>query len=92
MDKEFLNEVEGGKEFYLKNGRIIRSLEELAREIKELDMETFLEHVNEERNDFENWVRDVIGDVVLAKRLEKVKRQTTIGKIISGRVVELSFL
>ncbi len=92
MDKEFLNEVEGGKEFYLKNGRIIRSLEELAREIKELDMETFLEYVNEERNDFENWVREVIGDVVLAKRLEKVKRQTTIGKIISGRIVELSFL
>ncbi len=92
MDKEFLNEVERGKEFYLKNGRIIRCLEELAREIKELDRGTFLEYVNEEGNDFANWIRDVIGDVVLAKRIKRIKKQSTISRAITERVARLNLL
>ena len=92
MSKEFLREVEEGKEFFCKDGRVIKSLEELAKVIKELHPEVFMHHVNEEKNDFANWIRDVIGDHVLANRLKRVKKQSTMDKIISARIAELSFL
>ncbi len=92
MEEKFLGEVDKGKEFYLKNGKIIRSLEELAREIKEIDKGTFLEHVNEERNDFENWVRDVVGDFVLANRIREINKPFSMSKIISARVARLTLL
>ena len=92
MSKEFLREVEEGKEFFCKDGRVIKSLEELAKVIKELHPEVFMHHVNEEKNDFANWIRDVIGDHVLANRVKRVKKQSIMGKIISARIAELSFL
>ncbi len=92
MEEKFLGEVDKGKEFYLKNGKIIRSLEELAREIKEIDKGTFLRHVNEERNDFENWVRDVVGDFVLANRIREINKPFSMSKIISARVARLTLL
>ncbi len=92
MDKQFLESVEAGKEFYTKDGITITSMEELAGAIKTFDDETFFHHVNEERNDFANWARDVIGDFVLANRMKRVRKQATLNKIVSARIAELSFL
>ncbi|OYT43745.1 MAG: alpha-amylase [Candidatus Aenigmarchaeota archaeon ex4484_56] len=92
MDKSFLNDVEEGKEFYCANGRIIRNLRELAEEIKKLDFETFVHHVNEEKNDLANWIRDVVGDIALASRVNRAKKPETIYKAIRSRIAELSFL
>ncbi|RLJ02584.1 MAG: alpha-amylase [Candidatus Aenigmatarchaeota archaeon] len=92
MDKNFLRRVEEGKEFYCRNGKIICSLEELAREIKKLDPETFLHHVNEEKNDFANWIENVIGDIVLANRIKRIKRQSTMSRVITARVARLNLL
>ncbi len=90
MDKSFLGTVEQGKEFYCRNGKVINSLEELAKEIKELDIETFLHHVNEERNDFANWIKEVVGDMVLANRIKRAKRQSTMSRAITSRVARLN--
>lgn len=45
--------------FILKNGERIRSLEELILILKNIDKETFEYHVNNEKNDFSNWIRYV---------------------------------
>lgn len=45
--------------FVLKNGGIIKSLEELIDVIKNIDKETFEYHVTPEKNDFANWIRYV---------------------------------
>lgn len=92
MSKNLLEKVEEGKEFYCKNGKIISNLEELGREIKELELDTFLHHVNEERNDFENWIRDVVGDIILANRIKRTKRQSTMGRAVTARVARLNLL
>lgn len=92
MDKKFLNFVEEGKEFYCKNGKVIRSLGELSREVKSLDEGTFNHHVSEEKNDFANWVNDVVGDAVLANRMKISKRQSTMSRALVARVARLSLL
>lgn len=45
--------------FVLKNGGLIKSLEDLVLIIKTIDKDTFDYHVNNEKNDFANWIRYV---------------------------------
>ena len=57
------------------NGPIIRNLHELEKAIENMDTETYKHHAYEERNDFENWVRDVVKDEELAHALSKCRSQ-----------------
>ncbi|MGV8151434.1 MAG: acetate/propionate family kinase [Candidatus Woesearchaeota archaeon] len=45
--------------FILKGGSSIKSLEEFAQILKNIDKETFEYHVNDQKNDFANWIRYV---------------------------------
>ncbi len=75
--------------FLLKGGRKIRNLHELVREIFRMDEETFRYHVNEQKNDFANWIKDVLKDEVLARRIRDVKDRETIGRFVGTRIHEL---
>jgi len=59
--------------FWVCDGRAIRSLRELPDVLKSMDAGAFKHHVNKERNDFANWIKDVIKDKTLAKSLKKSK-------------------
>jgi len=45
--------------FVLKDGELIKSLEDLVLIIKNIDKETFNYHVTNEKNDFANWIKYV---------------------------------
>lgn len=92
VSKKFLEEVQEGKEFYCKDGRIFKKLEDLAEALKNMDKDIFEHHVNQERNDFAIWIKDAIGDVVLAHRIKNIKKQKNMMKIISQRVASLHLL
>jgi hypothetical protein len=47
------------------------SLEELAEAINEVCSDAILFHY--ERGDFQNWIRDVLGDVKLAQSIDEIK-------------------
>jgi hypothetical protein len=68
--------------FMLQDGRVIKNLPELQTAFEEMSDETFRHHVNSRKNDFANWVRDVLGDRELAAELT-----TTPNKLESGRIV-----
>jgi hypothetical protein len=53
--------------FILLGGKNIQTVPELALEIDAMPDDIFYHHVNDARNDFANWIRDVIGDIELAK-------------------------
>jgi hypothetical protein len=57
--------------FWCNDGRTFRDLRELAEGLMAMSNETFYHHVNQEKNDFSNWVRDVINDGELASDLVK---------------------
>src|SRR3989338_9425681 len=64
--------------FLLRNGRLIRGISELADILKTIDNETFVHHVNESRNDFSTWIRDVFNEPLLADRISGLKSREEI--------------
>jgi hypothetical protein len=67
--------VPRGKEFLAVDGRRIRNLAELAEALDLMDDHAFRYHANGERNDFSNWIRDVMGLPGLAGRLQDKDRR-----------------
>jgi len=55
--------------FVLCDGTPIKSIDELALMMDQISDDVFDYHVNEEKNDFSNWVKDVFDKEELAKSL-----------------------
>ncbi len=72
--------------FYLKGNIPVKNLSELSDVMKEMDDETFSYHVGEGRNDFSSWVKDIIGDNVLAGKLNQLKSREEMNKAVEVRV------
>ena len=71
-------QVPAGKEFILSTPDLpeaeqqkLASLDDLSEAISLIDPETFHTHVNEEKNDFANWVEGVFEEQELAEQLRK---------------------
>ena len=62
-------EIPPEKYFMLNDGTAIKSIEELAFMMDSISDEMFSFHVNEEKNDFACWIRDVFGNKDLADSL-----------------------
>ena len=69
--------VPEGQEFTINNQdlpedeRTLSTLDDLSETINLIDPETFQKHVNEDKNDFANWVEGVFGEAELAAQLRK---------------------
>ncbi len=61
------------KYFVLSDGRPIKSVEELALMLDSISDEDYSRHVNDEKNDFACWIKDVFGFSELADSLMSVK-------------------
>jgi len=66
---------EGGFHFYTALGKYtgitVNSLSEFAEKLQFVPVESVVFHFH--RDDFQKWIRDVIGDEQLAKRLDELK-------------------
>jgi hypothetical protein len=59
--------------FWVKDGQVLRNLKDLSFAFGLMTNETYSYHVNEDKNDFAKWVREVLGDDCLAEKLEIAK-------------------
>jgi len=84
--KSWLADVSPDKVFWCFDGRVVKNLEELATALKGMPEKTYQHHVNRDKNDFSNWVRDVIGDVTLANQLRKAASNTTAARKVDMRL------
>ncbi len=75
--------------FWFTNGTIARNIYELVNVIESCDKSVFEYHVNHEKNDFYNWILDVLGDDVLAKKIKKELDSKKLAKKIRKRIKEL---
>lgn len=75
--------------FFVCDGGVLRSMEELSAALRRMDSGTYSFHANKEKNDFSNWVRDIIGDEKLAKDLEKSRNKTSAAKKVAARIQAL---
>ena len=80
--------------FWMCNGRVIRNIYELADSIEVLKESHFLYHVNDDnkKNDFANWISDVLGDDELARQLKSIRNKKTYVAIIRERIIKLEFI
>lgn len=75
-------------------GKIATNLPEFGKHIGTVDVRSINFHFK--RHDFEKWIREVIGDAILATRLGKIRKEmhgeklrTQIIKLVKGRIDEL---
>jgi len=82
--KKLEKSVESGLAFHLCNGKLISSVKELYDEIHHMSEDVFSHHVNSERNDFSNWVKDVFGDKKLSQDIAKAATPTMMKRVLSS--------
>jgi len=74
------------------NGDFAISLSDFCNKINVVNSESLAFHLK--RRDFQNWISEVIGDVELAKRMDKIKvkdnaLRSTLHAFVSNRIKEL---
>jgi hypothetical protein len=84
-----LRDVALDKAFWCRDGRVLKNLGELAAALQEMSDETYQHHVTGEKNDFSNWVWDVIGDATLAAELQRAISPNMAAKVVRIRLAQL---
>lgn len=74
------------EKFYVCNGAVLSSLDDLLGELRVMDKETFSHHVGSKKNDFSSWVGSCLGDLILAKKLSKTKKKEAMIKVLEKKV------
>ena len=59
--------------FFLNNGETLKDIKELHKSLTKMDDSVFNHHVNQERNDFSNWIRNVHKNESLAEKILSMK-------------------
>ena len=72
--------------FYCNNGAVLHNMNELASELRNMSDETYSYHANMDKNDFVNWVRDIIKDETLVINLQKASNRYQAARIVADRV------
>ena len=82
----FISDVPLHKKFYCHDGSAFKNLGELEQAFKKMSPETFSYHANSEKNDFANWIYDVIGDITLSDSLRDVLDSKAAAKKLRARI------
>lgn len=88
--KRFLADVPEDYAFRCHDGLILQSMEQLGSALNSMTDETYVFHANTEKNDFSNWVRDIIKDRILANDLQKATNRAQAAKLVASRIAILS--
>ena len=84
--EERLSDVPEDKQFITRDNKELKNLHDLKAAAKDMSKETFEHHVNGEKNDFHNWVKDVHKDHELAENIKGVKSAEELYEHIEKRV------
>jgi hypothetical protein len=88
--KRLLADVPNEYVFRCHDGLTLHGMKELGNNLNSMADETYVFHANTEKNDFTNWVRDIIKDDMLANDLQKATNRTQAAKRVASRVAILS--
>lgn len=72
--------------FWVCDGQILSDLKELSAALRKMEKSVFKYHVNNEKNDFSQWVEEVLGDKKLAREIRKSKTLKGMATKIEKRI------
>ncbi|MBW6440591.1 hypothetical protein K0B03_00990 [Patescibacteria group bacterium] len=84
--KNDLTNAEDEKCFWVCNGTVLRNINDLKESLSKMDKETFLNHVNKEKNDFAEWIKKVINEEKLSRKISKSKTIKAMTKVIADEL------
>ncbi|MBD3164382.1 hypothetical protein GF323_04225 [Candidatus Woesearchaeota archaeon] len=90
--ERFLSDVEHEKSFFINEGPALRNIIQLHDALSSISDKQFYFHRNNNKNDFYNWIKNVIGDSRLANDVARAKTRQTIIKRIKKRIELLGAL
>ena len=83
---KLLSNVPETNQFWCKDGIALSNLKDLKSALQSMSNETFMHHVNSEKNDFYNWINDIIGDKELADKLRSLQSKNSVTKEVKNRI------
>ena len=86
--KKVLGEAPEEHHFVVADGKKLKNIIELADALETMSEEIFRHHVNEAKNDFSNWVKDVFYDHSLAEDIARAKNRLETQIAILRRLVK----
>jgi len=86
--KKLLGEAPVEHHFVVADGKKLKNIIELADALETMTEEIFSHHVNEAKNDFSNWVKDVFYDHSLAEDISRAKNRLETQIAILRRLVK----
>ncbi len=85
----FSKETSPDKHFILKTGERVASLRELMNKLDSMSDEVFRAHVTENKNDFANWIRDVLDQEKLAEEIRTKKAKEELLALLQDQEAEV---
>ena len=74
--------------FWLNGGSMIKDLNELKHALETMSNDQFSHHVDSERNDFANWVHNVLDDTELSGKLKRCKTRISTLRSVSAHLTK----
>jgi hypothetical protein len=74
--------------FVLADGRKLQSLHELGSALRDMSDDVFRHHVNEWRNDFSSWVKEVFDEPELADELKSINSKLEAEVVLLRKLVK----
>ena len=90
--KRIIADVPPDLGFWICSGHVVRNLYELLDNMQHMSQDTFIYHVNDIKNDFERWVREVVKDYDLAFQFAKTRARDKMVWILESRIEYLERL
>jgi hypothetical protein len=84
-----LMSAKGNKRFFCQDGQISKNLPELMNCLNRMTEDAFHHHVTSEKNDFSNWIRDVLGDSSLASDMKRASSTAEASRILAEKIKRL---
>jgi len=84
-----LSDTSGDKCFFCHDGCVVKNLHQLSECLDHIREDSYRHHVTQQKNDFSNWVRDVLGDDKLANDLARCTNHAEAVKAVRDRIAWL---
>ncbi len=86
--KDILKDANSDHYFFVNDGTVLKNVLDLSKQIDNMADEIFEHHVNETRNDFSNWIKNVFKEEKLAEELLKTTDKDKTQIIILKHIIK----